>query len=165
MTMVPNLTILLDLRKPKHPPLAVFEKVVQVPIKWSKAVIAVFIVMIFISGFWGQENVEENIDLLGMAPEDESSVITMKEYSRDFNAGQVGMILIEGDISGNAPLEEGEPVEKLLGLSLLEDNLNTIEQTNAVSIVFLMKSVGFGGNVSGTAHYGTLQTIHSYLMI
>ena len=59
-----------------------------------------FLVFIFISGFWGQENVEENIDLLGMAPEDEPSVITMKEYSKDFNAGQVGMILIEGDISG-----------------------------------------------------------------
>ena len=151
MAMVPNLTILLDLRKPKHPPLPVFEKVVQVPIKWSKGVIAVFLVFIFISGFWGQENVEENIDLLGMAPEDEPSVITMKEYSRDFNAGQVGMILIEGDISGDAPYgTEAEPVEKLLGLSALEDNLNTIEQTNAVSIVFLMKSVGFGGNFSGT---------------
>ena len=46
---------------------------------------------------------------------------------------------------------EAEPVEKLLGLSALEDNLNTIEQTNAVSIVFLMKSVGIGGNISGTA--------------
>ena len=150
MMMVPNLTLLLDLRKPKHPPLPVFEKVVQVPIKWSKGVIAVFMVMIFVSGFWGQENVEENIDLLGMAPEDEPSVVTMKQYSQDFNAGQVGMILIEGDISGNAPITEAEPVEKLLGLSALEDNLNTIEQTNAVSIVFLMKSVGFGGNVSGT---------------
>ena len=150
MMMVPNLTLLLDLRKPKHPPLPVFEKVVQVPIKFSKGVIAVFLVMIFISGFWGQENVEENIDLLGMAPEDEPSVVTMKQYSQDFNAGQVGMILIEGDISGNAPITEAEPVEKLLGLSALEDNLNTIEQTNAVSIVFLMKSVGFGGNVSGT---------------
>ena len=89
-------------------------------------------VMIFISGFWGQGNVEENIDLLGMAPEDEASVITMKEYSKDFNAGQVGMILIEGDISGDADPTEGEPVEKLLGLSALEDKLNTIEQTNAV---------------------------------
>ncbi|MGB1589804.1 MAG: MMPL family transporter, partial [Candidatus Poseidoniaceae archaeon] len=78
MMMVPNLTLLLDLRKPKHPPLPVFEKVVQVPIKWSKGVIAVFLVMIFVSGFWGQENVEENIDLLGMAPEDEPSVVTMK---------------------------------------------------------------------------------------
>ena len=150
MAMVPNLTLLLDLRKPKHPPLPVFEKVVQVPIKWSKGVIAVFMVLIFVSGFWGQENVEENIDLLGMAPEDEASVVTMKQYSRDFNAGQVGMVLIHGDISGNAPITEAEPVEKLLGLSALEDNLNTIEQTNAVSIVFLMKSVGFGGNISGT---------------
>ena len=94
MTMVPNLTLLLDLRKPKHPPLPVFEKVVQVPIKWSKGVIAVFMVMIFVSGFWGQGNVEENIDLLGMAPEDEASVVTMKQYSKDFNAGQVGMILM-----------------------------------------------------------------------
>ena len=51
MAMVPNLTLLLDLRKPKHPPLPIFEKVVQVPIKWSKAVIAFFLVMIFISGF------------------------------------------------------------------------------------------------------------------
>ena len=150
MTMVPNLTLLLDLRKPKHPPLPVFEKVVQVPIKWSKGVIAIFMVMIFVSGFWGQGNVEENIDLLGMAPEDEASVVTMKEYSKDFNAGQVGMILIEGDISGDADPTEGEPVEKLLGISALEDKLNTIEQTNAVSIVFLMKSVGLGANVSGT---------------
>ena len=31
------------------------------------------------------------------------------------------------------------------------DAKNTIDQTNAVSIVFLMKSVGLGGNVSGTA--------------
>ena len=150
MTMVPNLTLLLDLRKPKHPPLPVFEKVVQVPIKWSKGVIAIFMVMIFISGFWGQENVEENIDLLGMAPEDEPSVVTMKEYSKDFNAGQVGMVLIKGDISGDAPVEEDEPVEKLLGLSDLENEINTIDETNAVSIVFLMKSVGVGGNVSGT---------------
>ncbi|MGB1828072.1 MAG: efflux RND transporter permease subunit [Candidatus Poseidoniaceae archaeon] len=150
MTMVPNLTLLLDLRKPKHPPLPVFEKVVQVPIKWSKGVIALFMVAIFISGFWGQGNVEENIDLLGMAPEDEASVVTMKQYSKDFNAGQVGMILIEGDISGDADPTEGEPVEKLLGISALEDKLNTIEQTNAVSIVFLMKSVGLGANVSGT---------------
>ena len=85
-----------------------------------------------------------------MAPEDEASVVTMKEYSQDFNAGQVGMVLIEGDISGDADPTEGEPVEKLLGLSALEDKLNTIDQTNAVSIVFLMKSVGLGANVSGT---------------
>ena len=109
--------------------------------------------MIFVSGFWGQENVEENIDLLGMAPEDEPSVKAMYKYSEDFNAGQVGMVLIQGDISGDSPMEEAEPVEKLMGISALEKDLNTIDQTNAVSVVFLMKSVGFGGNLSGTAIY------------
>ena len=89
-----------------------FEKVVQVPIKWSKGVIAIFMVMIFVSGFWGC--VEENIDLLGMAPEDEASVVTMKQYSKDFNAGQVGTILTEGDISGDADPTEGEPVGNCL---------------------------------------------------
>ena len=153
MAMVPNLTLLLDLRKPKHPPLPIFEKVVQIPIKKSKAVIAFFLILIFISGFWGQENVEENIDLLGMAPEDEPSVKAMYKYSEDFNAGQVGMVLIQGDISGDSPMEEAEPVEKLMGISALEKDLNTIDQTNAVSVVFLMKSVGFGGNLSGTAIY------------
>ena len=63
MMMVPNLTLLLDLRKPKHPPLPVFEKVVQVPVKWSKGLLRSSC-HDFVSGFWGQENVEENIDLL-----------------------------------------------------------------------------------------------------
>ena len=156
MLMVPNLTLLLDLRKPKHPPLPVFEKTVQIPIKFSKAVIAFFILMIFVSGYWGQANVEENIDLLGMAPEDEPSVVTMKQYSKDFNAGQVGMILVHGDISGDAPITEAEPVEKLLGISALEDELNTIDQTTAVSIVFLMKSVGVGVNGSGAPIWDVL---------
>ena len=147
--MVPNLTLLLDLRKPKHPPLPVFEKVVQVPIKWSKGVIAVFMVLIFVSGFWGKGTLRKistfSVWLLKIGIS-----CYMKQYSKDFNAGQVGMILIEGDISGDADPTEGEPVEKLLGISALEDKLNTIEQTNAVSIVFLMKSVGLGANVSGT---------------
>ena len=148
MLMVPNLTLLLDLRKPKHPPLPVFENAVKLPIKFSKAVITIFVLMIFVSGYWGQANVEENIDLLGMAPEDEPSVITMKQYSSDFNAGQVGMVLVKGDISGDSAINDEETVEKLLGISALEDNLNTVDETTAVSIVFLMKSVGVGANGS-----------------
>ncbi len=149
MAMVPNLTLILDLRKPKHPPLPVFEKMVKVPIKWSKAVIAFFLIFIFISGYWGQANVEENIDLLGMAPEDESSVKAMKRYSEDFNSGQLGMVLVHGDISGNAPIEEEEPVLKLMGISALENNTNMVDETTAVSIVFLMKSVGFSMTGNG----------------
>ena len=63
MVMVPNLTILLDLKKAKHPPLPVFDAAVNVPIKWNIPVIVIFVVLIGISGTWGMENVEENIDL------------------------------------------------------------------------------------------------------
>ena len=69
---------------------------------------------------------------------------------------QIGMILVHGDISGDAPITEAEPVEKLLGISALEDELNTIDQTTAVSIVFLMKSVGVGVNGSGAPIWDVL---------
>ena len=36
MLMVPNLTILLDLKKPSHPPPKVFVAAVNMPVKWSK---------------------------------------------------------------------------------------------------------------------------------
>ena len=156
MAMVPNLTLLLDLRKPKHPPLPVFEAAVKVPINYSRMVIAVFLFFIIISGYWGQRNVEENIDLLGMAPEGEEPVIKMKQYSQEFNAGQIGMVLIEGNISGD--LDDSDPTNddpagRLKQIEVLEKNLNTVEQTTAVSVVFLMKSVGVGLNASGTPLY------------
>ena len=69
MFMVPNLTLLLDLRKPKHPPLKAFEVLVDLPVKRNVGVIAVFVLLILFSATIGQANVEENIDLLGMAPE------------------------------------------------------------------------------------------------
>ena len=156
MAMVPNLTLLLDLRKPKHPPLPVFDAAVKIPINYSKAVIAVFFALIFISAYWGQQNVKENIDLLGMAPEGEEPVIKMKQYSTEFNAGQIGMVLVQGNISGD--IDDGDPTNddpagRLQQIEVLEKNLNTVNQTTAVSIVFLMKSVGVGFNASGTPLY------------
>ena len=43
MVMVPNLTILLDLKKPSHPPPRVFVAAVNMPIKWSKVTIVIFL--------------------------------------------------------------------------------------------------------------------------
>ncbi len=85
MAIVTNLTLLVDLRKTKHPPLPVFEAAVKIPINYSRMVIAVFLFLMIVSGYWGQQNVEENIDLLGMAPEGEEPVIKMKQYSREFH--------------------------------------------------------------------------------
>jgi len=153
MFMVPNLTLLLDLRKPKHPPLKVFEKVVQLPVKYNVPVIAVFLILILFSATVGQQNVKEDIDLLGMAPEGELSVQKMIQYSEEFEAGQIGMILIHANISGD--INDGDPANddpasNLDIIDALEGKLNGIENTSAVSIVFLMKATGLELAVSGT---------------
>ncbi len=156
MFMVPNLTLLLDLRKPKHPPLKAFEILVEAPVKYSKAIIGVFLLLILISATLGQANVREDIDLLGMAPEGEDPVIKMKQYSDDFNAGQIGMVLIHANVTGDtndADTGNDDPAENLKRIDQLESKLNTVKDTSAVSIVFLMKSTGFAPTVSGAQIY------------
>jgi predicted RND superfamily exporter protein len=154
--MVPNLTLLLDLRKPKHPPLKAFEVLVEAPVKYSRAIIGVFLLLILLSATMGQANVREDIDLLGMAPEGEAPVIKMKQYSDDFNAGQIGMVLIHANVTGDtndADTGNDDPAENLKRIDQLESKLNTVKDTSAVSIVFLMKSTGFAPTVSGTQLY------------
>jgi predicted RND superfamily exporter protein len=152
MFMVPNLTLLLDLRKPKHPPLRAFEVLVDIPVKKNVGVIGLFVMLILFSATVGQANVEENIDLLGMAPEEELPVIKMKQYSREFSSGQIGMVLIESNISGNTndnDQSNDDPAANLKAIDELEGLLNTVDDTTAVSIVFLMKSTGIAPTVSG----------------
>ncbi len=152
MFMVPNLTLILDLKKPKHPPLKAFNVLVEVPVRYNKGVIGVFLLLILVSATVGQANVEENIDLLGMAPEGESSVIKMKQYSKEFEAGQVGMVLVNANVSGDSNDNDNtndDPVELLTQINTLEASLNNIENTTAVSVVFLMKSSGIQVTVSG----------------
>jgi predicted RND superfamily exporter protein len=156
MFMVPNLTLILDLRKPKHPPLKIFKKMVEVPVKYNVPVIAIFLILILFSSTIGQQNVQENIDLLGMAPEGELSVKKMKQYSEEFEAGQIGMILINANVSGD--INDGDPANddpasNLDIIDVLEGKINGIENTSAVSIVFLMKSTGIEVAVSGTQLY------------
>ena len=156
MFMVPNLTLLLDLRKPKHPPLKAFEHLVDAPVKHNKKVIGFFILLILVSATLGQANVEEDIDLLGMAPEGEDPVIKMKQYSSDFDAGQIGMILIHANVTGDTSDDDtgnDDPAENLKRIDQLESKLNTVKNTSAVSIVFLMKSTGFAPSVSGVQAY------------
>ena len=156
MFMVPNLTLLLDLRKPKHPPLKAFEHLVEAPVKYNRAVIGFFLMLILFSATFGQANVEEDIDLLGMAPEKEAPVVKMKQYSEDFNAGQIGMILIHANVTGDTNDQNtgnDDPAENLKRIDQLESKLNTVENTSAVSIVFLMKSTGLAPTVSGSQIY------------
>ncbi len=152
MAMVPNLTMILDLKKPKHPPLKPFVVAVEVPIKRNYLVIFVFTILLVSSFTYGRENVEENIDLLGMAPQGQDSVVMMKNYSEVFNAGQVGMLMVDGAIKGDRTDDEirnDRPVQNLQSIEALTNDVNRLENTTAVSIVFLMKSVGVSPSVGG----------------
>ena len=162
MFMVPNLTLILDLKKPKHPPLKAFDVLVDVPVKYNKGVIGVFLLLILFSATIGQANVEENIDLLGMAPEGESPVVKMKQYSREFEAGQVGMILVNANVSGDFndnDVANDDPVSLLKKIDQLESSLNMVENTTAVSVVFLMKASGVQVTVSGEQVNELLQLV------
>ena len=162
MFMVPNLTLLLDLKKPKHPPLKAFDTLVDIPVKRNRAVIVGFILLILVSGTIGRVNVQENIDLLGMAPEGESPVIKMKQYSSEFEAGQVGMVLVNANVSGDLNDGESDNDDPALILNMIDDmesGLNEIENTTAVSVVFLMKASGIQVTASGEQINELMQAI------
>jgi len=155
MIMVPNLTILLDLKKPSHPPPKVFVAAVNMPVKWSRITIALFLTLMIISAGYNRQNVEENIDLLKMAPNEVEAVQKMDVYSTEFEAGQPGFLLVEADIRAEPELGIGSitadhPYANLEGIENLESKCNDVENATAVSIVFLMKAIAVGVNVSGS---------------
>ena len=154
MVMVPNLTMILDLKKPSHPPPKLFIDAVSVPVNWTKITLSVFLIAMLISAGINRTNVEENIDLLEMAPQDVEAVQKMKTYSDEFEAGQPGFLLIDADISAspniiNDPTLRNDPYENLKGIEDIESKCNTVNQTTAVSIVFLMKAIALSVNFSG----------------
>jgi len=155
MIMVPNLTMMLDLKKPSHPPPKAFVKAVNFPINWTKLTLAVFLTMMLISAGYNRPNVEENIDLLEMAPQDVDAVQKMATFSDEFEAGQPGFLLIDGNIGASSnifddPTELNDPYDNLKGIEELEEKCNLVNRTTAVSVVFLMKAIAVGVNVSGT---------------
>ncbi|MEL0268690.1 MAG: MMPL family transporter, partial [Euryarchaeota archaeon] len=154
MVMVPNLTMMLDLKKPSHPPPKAFVSAVSVPINWTKLTLSVFLIAMLVSAGISRPNVEENVDLLEMAPEGVGAVDKMKTYSTDFEAGQPGFLLIDADVSAspeifNTNFDSNDPYDALVGIEELEEKCNQVNQTTAVSIVFLMKAIAVGVDLDG----------------
>ena len=66
------------------------------------------------------------------------------------------MVLIHANVTGDtndADTGNDDPAENLKRIDQLESKLNTVKDTSAVSIVFLMKSTGFAPTVSGAQIY------------
>ena len=176
MVMVPNLTILLDLKKPSHPPPRVFVAAVNMPIRWSKVTLVIFLSLMLLSAGYNRNNVEENIDLLKMAPKEGAdglpvdAVVKMEVYSDEFEAGQPGFLLVEADIRADpeinlAGFTAEHPYANLEGIEKLEGNCNNVENATAVSIVFLMKAIAVGVNVSGTDIAEEIENLPGYELV
>ena len=153
MLMVPNLTILLDLKKPSHPPPQLFVNIVSVPVKWTKVTLILFIIAMVFSAGISRENVESNLDLLEMAPQDVDAVQKMKTYSDEFESGQPGFLKISEDIGATAEITDltaNDPFSGLEAIEKLEGQCAEVDQVTAVSIVFLMKAIAVSVNVSGS---------------
>ncbi|MDC3281755.1 MMPL family transporter [Euryarchaeota archaeon] len=151
MLMVPNLTILLDLKKPSHAPPKLFVNAVSVPVKWTKLTLSVFLILIIISAGISRENVESNLNLLEMAPSTVEAVVKMDDYSREFESGQPGFLLIPEDIGATADfaLTANDPFAALESIEKLEGQCASVDKVTAVSIVFLMKAIAVSVNFSG----------------
>ena len=151
MLMVPNLTILLDLKKPSHAPPKLFVKAVSVPVKWTKLTLSVFLILIIISAGISRENVESNLDLLEMAPSTVEAVVKMDDYSREFESGQPGFLLIPDDLSASADfaLTANDPYAALESIEKLEGQCASVDKVTAISIVFLMKAIAVSVNFTG----------------
>ena len=159
MIMVPNLTMLLDLKKPSHDPPKVFILAVRAPIRWSRIALTGFIMLMLVSALIYQPKINENVDLLEMAPqEDTPAVEKMITYSEEFEGGQVGMILVKSDIAAEPEFltpgdneAQKDPFDNLYKIENLSAMVNNVDSTTAVSIAFLMKSVGASLNFSGSS--------------
>ena len=152
MLMVPNLTILLDLKKPSHPPPSVFVAAVSVPVKWTRLTLVFFMIAMIMSAGISRENVESNLDLLEMAPQDVEAVQKMKTYSDEFESGQPGFLLIPEEISASTDISiapDNDPFKALESIERLEGQCASVDQVTAVSIVFLMKAIAVSVNLSG----------------
>ena len=97
-----------------------------------------------------------------MAPNEVEAVQKMDVYSQEFEAGQPGFLLVEADIQADPDLGIGSitadhPYANLEGIENLEIRCNDVENATAVSIVFLMKAIAVGVNVSGTPVYDIIE--------
>jgi len=160
MFMSPAVAILVNYRKKASE--AMFAKAAKIPTKRSKSIIIAFILVLLLS-LSMFPLVETDTNIIKMAPDDPSingydKIRTIITYSEKFNAGALGMTLVDSKVgkafrSDDYVDDSKDPVALLDEVRNLEDGINRIVDehpelpVNAISIVTIMKTVGAGGTV------------------
>ena len=141
MLTVPSLVKALNYKKKGE--IKVKEKLGNFPVNHRKKIVVAVIIFVIASVVM-IPYVQANMNFVKMAPQDEPVIIKMREYSDKFGGGQQGMILVRGK---SAPIYDDEPkgsmrdIDTLDEIELLEEEVNNVENTNALSIVIFMKMI------------------------
>lgn len=154
MLLVPSLVLATNYKK-KSKSTDVSKSLGDIPVNNRKKILvsaAIFTVISIICLM----NVEANMDVMKMAPDDESVVLSMRAYSAEFGGGQMGLFYIEGDGVEWQVDSEGKRTgrtefvtdsmrdfEVLKKFSNLEDNIANDNRTYAqpLCIVDVMKMI------------------------
>ena len=123
--------------------------------KRSSSVLAGCIVLMMISLVIALPLIKTNIDYLEMVPNDEPSLIGIVKYSRDFNSGALGMVLVTAEFRNDYNSTRINAVDNLDEVDLLVNGneagrpgFNSVENVNAISITDLMRTVKLDASVT-----------------
>jgi predicted RND superfamily exporter protein len=145
---VPSLVMILDYRKKGEIP--VKEKIGAIPDNNRKKIVAAAIIITIVSAVL-IPTVAANMDYVKMAPQDEPVIQKMREYGDKFGGGDFGLILVTGDPAEEDDIDDSlKDIDVLKDIEDMEDQINddpndpndpSIENTNALTIVTVMKTV------------------------
>ncbi len=128
--MVPALIVLL--RYKKGAPSKGMKAFATIPSRNRKKIVLVALIAALIS-VAVIPAVRLDADYLQMAPKDDPTVTKMEEYSRYMGGGQIGMFIIRSD-----PYLYDETLSPM---STIATDANALDNTQAISVVDIMKSV------------------------
>jgi predicted RND superfamily exporter protein len=94
MLLVPSLVLALNYKK-KSKTQEAAKWLGEVPVNHRKKILLVASLFTIVS-IVALVNVEANMDVMTMAPDDESVVLSMRAYSENFGGGQMGMLYVQG---------------------------------------------------------------------
>ena len=151
MTFVlsPAIAILTQYDKPKVE--TDWDRVADIPTQHNKTVIAIAIGLMLISLILlGSGALKTNIDYLEMAPNDEPSLVGIKKYSTNFNAGALGMVIARAKFRDEFNETTNSAVRNLEALECIQfggcggEGIVDVDQVTAISIIDLFRTVRFG---------------------
>jgi predicted RND superfamily exporter protein len=138
MIVTPSLVMLLGYEKKKE--FAAWGKFASVPSKNRKKLIAIALLLTVISALT-IPRVKFDADYLAMMPADDPAILAMDEYSKEMGGGMIGMIIVRANVSKYDTLSITE---------LIEEDINDVQNSKALSIVDIMKMVKTPDNVTIT---------------